>query len=120
MAPLSNNVRDKPSRNYVVAEATLQALRVRRTDLQGGQRNLLLEAVRSIPGSNLDEGRDVDQLMGWIDTVREWCADLARVELADISLGKLLSHCSVGRDGIWPSELVREVMERLQSDEVIE
>jgi hypothetical protein len=80
----------------------------------------LLEALRAVPGSSLVPGDDIKRLMQWINTVRSSCAELSRIEVADISLGKLLSHCPEGRDGVWPNELVRDAMETLRSDEVMD
>lgn len=79
----------------------------------------LLDSLRVIPGSNRESGEDAKQLMGWINAVRSACTELARREVADISLGKLLSHCSDGRDGVWPNELVRDAMESLRSVHVM-
>lgn len=79
----------------------------------------LLDALRVIPGSGRDSGDDTKQLMGWINTVRSSCEELARLEVADISLGKLLSHSPEGRDGVWPNELVRDAMETLRSEQVM-
>jgi addiction module HigA family antidote len=78
----------------------------------------LLDALRVIPGSGRDGGDDFRQLMGWINAVRSACTELARREVADICLGKLLSHCPEGRDGVWPNELVRDAMETLRSEQV--
>jgi hypothetical protein len=49
---------------------------------------------------------------------RRACADLAREEAGDQSLGKLLSHAPNGQDGVWPSEPLREVLERIRSEDI--
>jgi hypothetical protein len=75
----------------------------------------LLDAIRRVPGhDDLGELR-ADLLAKWIKVVRDACAELGRAEVADISLGGLLSNAPTGGDGVWPCEPVREVMEEIQS-----
>lgn len=81
----------------------------------------LLEALERIPGQ--DKATEEDQrkkLSEWVSAVRKACAELDRVDIADVCLGKLLSNASVGEDGVWPNEVVREVMEDLQSEKISE
>jgi hypothetical protein len=40
--------------------------------------------------------------------------------VADQCIGKLLAHASVGVDGVWPCEHVRDVMEAIQSDDIMQ
>jgi hypothetical protein len=37
-------------------------------------------------------------------------------DVADLCIGKVLSSASVGQDGVWPCEPVRDVMEDIQSE----
>lgn len=79
----------------------------------------LLEALERIPG--LDETSEEDQLKKlseWVSIVRKTCAGLGRSNVADNCLGRLFSSASIGKDGVWPNEAVREVMEDLQSEEI--
>ncbi|MCP4072048.1 MAG: HigA family addiction module antidote protein [Hyphomicrobiales bacterium] len=79
----------------------------------------LLEALERIPGE--DKATEEDQrkkLSEWVSTVRKACAELDRVDIADKCLGKLFSSVSVGKDGVWPNEVVRDVMEDIQSEKV--
>lgn len=78
----------------------------------------LLGGMTHIPGHDAQEF-DKDRLPKWIATVRKSCAELSRPEVGDINLGKLLSHSPVGTDGVWPSERVRQVMEEIQSDDMM-
>lgn len=41
--------------------------------------------------------------------------ELDRAEIADVCLGKFLACAPVGKDGVWPNEVVRDVMEDLES-----
>lgn len=79
----------------------------------------LLEAIERIPGHNELGELKADHLEKWIGTVRQSCAELGRADIADITIGKVLSHAPVGTDGVWPCEPVRDVMEDIQSEPLI-
>lgn len=75
----------------------------------------LLDGLNRVPGHN-DEGvLQSDKLAGWVKAVRDACAELGRLDIADVCIGKLLSHAPAGNDGVWPCEPVREVMEDVHS-----
>lgn len=76
----------------------------------------LLEAIERIPGHNELGDLAVDHLAKWIATVRQACIELGRADIADLCIGKLLSRAPVGNDGVWPCESVRDVMEDIQSE----
>lgn len=76
----------------------------------------LLDAVKRIPGHNAIGELEATPLAKWITTVRQRCAELGRIEAADARIGKVLSLGPVGKDGIWPCEAVRDVMEDIQSE----
>jgi plasmid maintenance system antidote protein VapI len=78
--------------------------------------NKLLEAIERIPGHDDLGELKADRLAKWIATVRQSCAELSREDIADLCLGKLLAHAPVGKDGVWPCEPVRQVMEEIQSE----
>lgn len=78
----------------------------------------LLGALTRIPGRNKQGELDRDELVRWIAAVRKACADLGRQKACDHSLGTLLSHAPVGRDGVWPCEAVRDALERIQADDM--
>ena len=79
----------------------------------------LLEALERIPGQGkTTEDDQRKKLSEWVSTVRKACAELDRADIADVCLGRLLSNASVGEDGVWPNEAVRDVMEDLQSEKV--
>jgi hypothetical protein len=76
----------------------------------------LLDALERTPGHNDLGELQTDRLAKWIATVRQQCAEAGRAEDADICIGKVLSHAAVGKDGVWPCEPVRDVMEDIQSE----
>jgi hypothetical protein len=79
----------------------------------------LLEGFKRIPGHNDLGELETYQLAKWVKTVRDSCTELARGEIGDICIGKLLSSAPVGNDGAWPCEPVRQVMEELRSRSVM-
>jgi addiction module HigA family antidote len=79
----------------------------------------LLEALGRIPGQDkAAEKEQREKLSEWVSTVRKACAELDRAEIADVCLGKLFSGAPAGKDGVWPNEVVRDVMEELQSEPI--
>ena len=79
----------------------------------------LIEAIKRIPGQDrATEEEQQEKLVGWVATVRRLCAELGRAEIADVCLGKLFSNAPIGRDGVWPNEAVRDVMEDLHSEHI--
>lgn len=79
----------------------------------------LLDGLSRIPGSDDNFEDQADNLLSWVRTVRERCAQLDRLEIADICIGKLLSQAPVGADGAWPCEPVRQVMEDVHSQKIM-
>lgn len=80
----------------------------------------LLEAIERLPGHNDLGELETDRLAKWIATVRKSCAELDRADVADICIGKMLSSPVIGKDGVWPCESVRDVMEDIQSEIIMD
>ncbi|MBD9492240.1 HigA family addiction module antidote protein [Ensifer sp. ENS11] len=78
----------------------------------------LLEAIERIPGQDEPEEHQTNFLAGWTKAVRDLCADLARGDIADVCMGKLFSSAWIGKDGVWPCEPIRQVMEDIQSESI--
>jgi hypothetical protein len=76
----------------------------------------LLESIQRIPGHNDLGELEANRLAKWIAIVRQSCAALSRADAADACIGKVLSCSPVGKDGVWPSEPVRGVIEDIQSE----
>lgn len=83
------------------------------------QAHKLFDGMTRIPGHDARDEFEKDRLPKWVATVRRSCAELSRPEIGDICLGKLLSHAPIDADGVWPSEPVRQVMEDIQSEEMM-
>jgi hypothetical protein len=80
----------------------------------------LLDAIRRIPGHDDLDDLKTDRLASWVSTVRRASADLSRGKIADICIGRTLANSPVGGDGIWPCEQVRDVLEDIQSEAIME
>jgi hypothetical protein len=78
----------------------------------------LLDALQATPGHDDFGELKAELLAKWIKTVRETCSQLARSEIADVCIGKLLAHSPADGEGVWPCEPVRDVMEDLQSEKI--
>jgi addiction module HigA family antidote len=76
----------------------------------------LLEAIERIPGHNDLGELEATRLAKWIATIRQSSAELSRADIADVCIGKVLSYAPVGKDGVWPCEPVRDVLEDIQSE----
>ena len=66
-----------------------------------------------------DEGKlDATALNDWIDATRERLAAVDRADIGDELIGWALASYPADSDGEWPSEAVRDLLERLQGDDV--
>jgi addiction module HigA family antidote len=78
---------------------------------------LLTRATR-VPGTN-DEGKiDPRKLGNWLTKVRELTREHAREAVGDGVVGQLLGRSPTGEDGIWPNEVVRDVLEDFGTPEL--
>ena len=77
----------------------------------------LLNMIDKLPGQS---GEDIDltKLMKWIKHAREKCKQVNRLPICDEKIGEILSHAPNGKDGIWPHEAVREVIEEISSKDM--
>lgn len=76
----------------------------------------LLSALGRIPGKLVSGEVNEVRLAAWVTNVRQSCNELSRADVGDSRIGELLSHASKGKDGVWPCEAVRAVMEDIQSE----
>lgn len=78
----------------------------------------LLKTINKLPGQLNPADIDKNQLQEWMLRVREGCLRKNRKNVCDNKLGELLSLSPVGKDGVWPHEAVRAVIERFESSEL--
>ncbi len=79
----------------------------------------LIESIKRVPGHDSQGELNAKELAIWISTVRRMASDLSRTKITDHCIGKILSHAPIGRDGVWPCEPVRDVLEAAQSEEIM-
>lgn len=97
-------------------EFKVDAEKIRPRALQGFK---LIQALKRIPGSDEQGSVDAERLFRWVEAVRKSCAQLSRAAIADVVVGELLASAQIGRDGAWPCEEVRAVMEDIQSEDMM-
>jgi hypothetical protein len=68
------------------------------------------------PGTREDGTLDGDHLKRWVAEARALFAERKRTRIGDSQLGQLLARVFPGKDGIWPAEPVRELIEDLDSE----
>jgi hypothetical protein len=76
----------------------------------------LLDSWRIPPGKS-DTGIDRTAMNAWVDAARETLAQLGRAEIGDHLIGQTMSGPAKDSDDIWPVIPIRELIERLGSDE---
>lgn len=71
------------------------------------------------PGQRDDGTLDADGLRRWVDDVRLALAESDRSDIGDEQVGQVLARSPVGADGIWPAEPVRELIEAIGSESLV-
>lgn len=73
-----------------------------------------------IPGTQKDGSIDPIRLTEWIKEARELAREAGRLDIGDGRIGHMLSSSGDGKDGNWPAEAVRDVIDLFHSKEIIE
>ena len=76
----------------------------------------LLDKFARIPGSDKQGDIDAKRLLHWTSSVRAKCKELARSNVGDFRIGKVLAKAPAGKDGVWPCEPVRDVLEEIANE----
>jgi transcriptional regulator with XRE-family HTH domain len=78
----------------------------------------LLRSANVVPGMQ-DTGQvDPTRLQAWLEEVRQTLTERKRETVGDHAIGQLLSHASSGSDGIWPLEVIRDLLEEIRSEDI--
>lgn len=78
----------------------------------------LLSNIKRIPGTD-DNGKiDEAALRAWVKEAQDLCAKHSRPEIGDQKIGEILSAPVIGKDGVWPCEEVRAVLEECGTAEM--
>ena len=89
-------------------------------DEQTGERRAtlaysLIWKLRTLPGLMEDESVDAENLSTWVKEARRLCKERGRGNVGDQLIGQLLANAPVGKDGSWPCEPVRDLLDLLAS-----
>jgi hypothetical protein len=80
---------------------------------------ILMDRTHRIPGTDDKTGNiDIKDLRRWLAETRGLCAKYGRTRIADQKIGEMLTVRTPGKDGIWPCEPIREVLEEIGSDDI--
>ncbi|NOL50545.1 helix-turn-helix transcriptional regulator [Pelistega europaea] len=74
----------------------------------------VLNALRRIPGTDECGIIQENALRKWIEKTRVMGNEKKRIYATEYYIGELLSHGPTGEDGVWPCEVIRDVVEDLE------
>lgn len=78
----------------------------------------LLENIRILPGANETGEIDNAVMRTWLKETRELFKKYGRVASGDRAIGQLFAAAPIGKDGVWPCESVRDILEEISSKEI--
>lgn len=78
----------------------------------------LLESWYQVPGLTEEGTIDSEELETWVLKAREACCANGRGERGDYQIGRILACVPKGVDGIYPNPVVREIIEKLESEDL--
>ena len=70
------------------------------------------------PGLDDEGGVDAESLNEWVDSARDRLSEIDRIDIGDTAIGTALAASPPDPDGEWPGVAVRDLIERLRSDDV--
>ena len=71
-----------------------------------------------MPGTRDDGSVDAQVLLKWTEQTRALGRDLGRLSSTDHCIGELFAKSPTGKDGIWPCEELRQVLDAAGSEEI--
>ncbi len=79
----------------------------------------LLSHTKRLPGTEADGNTiNTDKLRAWLTKARDLARQYGRAQVGDIVIGELFGRSKLGRDGRWPCEELREVLEEFGTDDI--
>ena len=95
------------------------------SDVDKGTRRSRAEAaftvlwrLRGLPGLGDDGVVDTEVLGARVNEVRRLCLERDREIIGDQQIGQILANAPVGSDGAWPCEAVRDLLDRVGSQQI--
>ena len=84
-----------------------------------GSASSILQGWRIPPGYDTDTGKwDSDRLNDWIREARRLLRTRNRSDMGHAFIGEMLSGSPTGKDGVWPAEPVRVLVECLENEDL--
>jgi hypothetical protein len=80
----------------------------------------VLHGCRQQPGTQTDGRIDPEQFVRFVDEARHLCREADRLGSCDSTLGQILAHAPPDRDGVWPFEPARDVLDRPEVEQMRE
>ena len=74
--------------------------------------------LRGLPGLGDNGAVDREVLGEWVREARRLCRDRSRGDIGDQKIGQILANAPVGSDGAWPCEPVRDLLDRVGSQQI--
>ncbi|MCB0864864.1 MAG: helix-turn-helix domain-containing protein [Solirubrobacterales bacterium] len=79
----------------------------------------VLHEWQRLPGLDAESGEiDHHHLEGWVQEARLRLSELDRADIGDEEIGRVLAASPPGKDGLWPAEPVRDIVERIGSTSI--
>jgi hypothetical protein len=78
----------------------------------------VLSGWKGFPGRSHDGQIDASVLEDWVVRARLLLSESNRADVGDEVIGESFAYSPVGADGMWPAEPVRELIERIGSQEL--
>jgi len=76
----------------------------------------MLDRLRVTPGHDDSGALVADRIASWVEQVRAGCTAIARGDIGDQMIGKLLSHAPEAEDGVWPCLPVRDALQQVMNE----
>jgi excisionase family DNA binding protein len=107
LVELAFRAKDEPKRDRPATESDL-----------AGHAFTVLNGWNGYPGRTSDGRIDPELIDNWVVRARLLLSESGRADIGDEVIGESFAHCPPGEDGIWPAEPVRELIERIGSQEL--
>ena len=107
LVKLAFRAKNEPRRDRSTAESDL-----------AGHAYTVLNGWKGYPGRTSDGQIDPGLLEDWVVRARLLLSESGRADVGDEVIGESFAYCPVGEDGLWPAEPVRDMIERIGSQEL--
>jgi len=78
----------------------------------------LLQSASSVPGTQDDGTIDLTRLSVWVSEARRILEERKRLKIGDQCIGHILHHAKKEGDEVWPPKVIRDLLEKLRSDDI--